>query len=73
VGQNPNQCPADAEKIAEAYSMGTLNMADAAAFEEHYFACLRCLAAVEDMEPFVRRMRVAARRVAAARAAAADR
>jgi hypothetical protein len=35
-------CTADAGEIAEAYVMGTLNAAEAAAFEEHYVACADC-------------------------------
>jgi hypothetical protein len=63
VGINSSPCPTDPERTAEAYFMGTLKADDAAAFKEHCFVCLRCLTAAEDMELFVRRMRVAARRL----------
>jgi len=53
--------------------MGTLNGAKAAAFEEHYSMCSRCLAVVETTERYVRAMQVAARRLRAGRSADADR
>ena len=57
----PNRCPADPEDVAEAYVIGNLPDAAAAAFEEHYIACNRCLGVVEATEDFVRAMRSAAR------------
>jgi hypothetical protein len=57
-------CPRDPEATAEAYCMGTLSdPAEAVAFEEHYFGCLRCLAVVEATEQYVRTMQIAARRL----------
>jgi anti-sigma factor RsiW len=56
-------CPVDVEEAAEAYSIGTLQPADAAAFEEHFLICPRCACAVEDADKYVRAIKTAARRL----------
>jgi hypothetical protein len=54
--------------IAEAYVMSTLARPDAAVFEEHLLVCSRCRAAVEDVEHYVRAMKIAAQRLRAPKA-----
>ncbi len=70
---DPHRCPSDPVETAEAYGMGTLSREDAAALEEHYFLCGRCLAVVEDVERYVRTMQVAARRLRAGTSVNTDR
>jgi hypothetical protein len=60
---DPARCPADPEEVAEAYCMGTLPLADTAAFGQHYIACSRCAAVVEATDQYVRAMRTAATRL----------
>jgi hypothetical protein len=67
-----NRCPTEPDVVAEAYCMGTLERAAAAAFEDHYIVCRRCAAAVQDEETYVRAMRVAAQTLRPARAAGED-
>jgi hypothetical protein len=61
VPLDANQCPVNPYEVAEAYVLGML--VDAAAFEEHYLACGRCLAAVQAAEEYVAAMREAAERL----------
>jgi hypothetical protein len=63
VALDPARCPPDPEETAEAYIGGTLTAADAAAFEQHYIACSRCAAVVEDADQYARAMRTAAERL----------
>jgi hypothetical protein len=58
-----DHCPADPVETAEAYVMGTLHGADAAAFEEHSIACATCATAVGEAEVYVRAMENAVRRL----------
>jgi anti-sigma factor RsiW len=37
-----SECPADLERVAEAYVMGTLPEEQAIVFEDHYAACDTC-------------------------------
>ena len=59
-------CPADPDEVAEAYCMDALGAADGAAFEVHLLECGECRAIVEATEEYVRAMRIAAERRAAA-------
>jgi hypothetical protein len=54
--------------IAEAYVVSTLARTDAAVFEEHLLKCSRCRAAAEDVEHYVRAMKIAAQRLRAPKA-----
>ena len=54
-----NRCPQNIEEIAEAYVLGRLPDAEAAAFEEHYMACRDCADAALAAEQFVQAMRAA--------------
>jgi anti-sigma factor RsiW len=56
-------CPKDPAEVAEQYCMGTLPEEAARAFEEHYVACPRCAARVDDTQQFVDAMRNAAKRI----------
>jgi anti-sigma factor RsiW len=58
--QDADQCPAEAEAIAEMYLMGTLSAADAQQFEAHYAGCPRCAEVLSDASEFIRAMRGAA-------------
>jgi anti-sigma factor RsiW len=51
--------------MAEAYAMGTLNAADAGAFEDHYIACAACATALQEIAGYVDAMKSAARRLRA--------
>jgi anti-sigma factor RsiW len=55
--------PFDLEEIAEAYVMGTLNAADAEAFEEHYFVCANCATMIHRVAMYVDAKRSAARKL----------
>ena len=58
-----NHCPPNPEETAEAYCMGTLvDQDNLVAFEEHYLACPRCSAIVEETERYVRAMQSDGRR-----------
>jgi hypothetical protein len=48
--------------------MNTLARTDAAVFEEHLIGCSRCKAAVEDVDHYVRAMKIAAQRLRARKA-----
>ena len=50
-------CPADLEKVAEAYAMGTLPEEQAIAFENHYAACDTCATALYKTADYVDAMR----------------
>jgi anti-sigma factor RsiW len=52
-----SECPADLEKVAEAYVMGTLPEEQAIAFEEHYAACDNCATALYKTADYVDAMR----------------
>jgi hypothetical protein len=64
-----DRCPTDPDEVAEAYCMGALDRATAAAFEDHYVTCKTCGEIVEATERYVRAMKVAAQRLRPARAA----
>ena len=68
VPLTPGRCPADPEGVAERYCMGSLDKAEALAFEEHYLSCARCASIVEDAEHFTRAMKIAAQRLRPAKA-----
>ena len=57
-----SQCPADLEKVAEAYVMGTLSEEQAIAFENHYAACDTCATALYKTADYVDAMRRRRRR-----------
>ena len=50
-------CPADLEKVAEAYAMGTLPEEQAFAFENHYATCDTCATALYKTADHVDAMR----------------
>ena len=50
-----SECPADLEKVAEAYVMGTLPEEQAIAFEDHYAACDTCATALYKTADYVDR------------------
>jgi anti-sigma factor RsiW len=56
-------CPDDPDDVAEAYCMGALDPADAAAFEEHLLVCDECRATVDAVTEYVRAIRPAAERL----------
>ena len=56
-----NQCPADAEDIAEAYVMSKLGAAETASYEEHYVGCDRCAKALQAAAEYVEAMHAAAK------------
>jgi hypothetical protein len=58
-----SRCPADADEVAEAYCMDTLDAADAEAFDQHLLVCDECWATVEAAEEYVHAMREAAKRL----------
>ena len=66
-----DRCPAQFNVVAEAYVMNTLARADTTVFEEHLLVCIRCRAAVEDAEHYVRAMKIAAQRLRATKVRAA--
>jgi hypothetical protein len=66
-----DRCPAQFNVVAEAYVMNTLARADTTVFEEHLLVCIRCRAAVEDAEHYVRAMKIAAQRLRTSKARAA--
>jgi hypothetical protein len=59
VRPTPDGCPADAGEIAEAYAVDRLGGEDLAKFEEHLLVCLKCLAAAEAADGYVRAMKTA--------------
>jgi hypothetical protein len=63
VHYDEQHCPPDAEEIAEAYCMDTLDRAQRIAFEDHYFACARCASIVTDTNVYIRAMKTALRRL----------
>lgn len=69
-----DRCPADPDEAAEAYCMGTLPATEARTFEDHYIACSRCAAVVENADAYIRSIQQAARelRSAAPRVKAAN-
>jgi hypothetical protein len=58
-----NQCPDNAEEVAEAYVMGTLTAEQAIAFEIHYVGCNRCALVLQKAVEYVDAMRAAAKKV----------
>jgi hypothetical protein len=63
AGEGGHRCPADPAEVAEAYCMGTLSPAEAAAFEEHYLACPACAGILKDVGRYVRAIATSARRI----------
>jgi hypothetical protein len=63
VSANPQRCPPDAEDVAEAYYMNTLDHPARVAFEDHYLTCARCASIVARTDEFVRSMRNALRQL----------
>src|SRR5262245_20609500 len=63
VPRDPRHCPADIEKIAEAYCMDTLDQPARVAFEDHYLTCAQCAAIVADMEEYICAMKKVLRRL----------
>jgi len=47
------ECPADLEKVAEAYVMGTLPEEQATAFEKHWADCDTCATALYETANYV--------------------
>jgi hypothetical protein len=64
---------ATAEQLAERYFLGELSDAEAEAFEEHYFDCVRCAAYVREELALLESGRDVARAALAEKAAAAAR
>jgi hypothetical protein len=54
------------EEVLERYSLGTLDEAELASFEEHLLVCQRCQDRLAEMDAFVRATREAARKLHAA-------
>ena len=52
-----SECPADLERVAEAYVMGTLPEEQAKVFEDHYAACDTCATALYKTANYVDAMR----------------
>ena len=50
---DPDNCPPDPQETAEAYLLHHLRPDEAEAFEDHYIACARCAAVVEETGRFV--------------------
>jgi anti-sigma factor RsiW len=46
-------CPADPEGTAEAYLLANLPADEARIFEDHYLACPRCTAILEQTDAYV--------------------
>ncbi len=57
---DPDNCPPDPQETAEAYLLHHLRPDEAEAFEDHYIACARCAAVVEETGRFVAAMKQAA-------------
>jgi hypothetical protein len=53
---SPSTCPTDIGEATDPCSMETRFGADAQSFEDHYFTCRHCAAAVETAERYVRAM-----------------
>ena len=52
-----SECPADLEKVAEAYVMGTLPEEQAVVFEDHYSECVTCATSLYKTADYVDAMR----------------
>lgn len=64
---SPGTCPSDIEETAEAYIMKRLSTADALRFAVHCLTCRPCAAAAEEVESFIRELKVAAGRLSGTR------
>jgi hypothetical protein len=59
---NSAPCPADPEETAQQYCDGTLDHAEAAAFEAHYMTCRDCGVAVKEAGEYLRSQKIAERK-----------
>jgi hypothetical protein len=60
---SPDHCPADPEETAKAYLLFNLPADEARAFEDHFIACPRCAAILEETDRYVLATKQAAQRL----------